>query len=249
MARRPQRPRPRARPGVASSSGGLTRDRIVRAAIQEIDERGLAAFSIRSLAGRLGVYPTAIYWHIASRELILAEIVGDTLSGTAPAAELAWQPYLRELFTRYRRAIKKHPAIAPLVGAHLVGNSSIPLAFVERLLGKLDEAGFAGDDLVAAYNCVVAALVGFITQEYAPVPDAGQLAWQSRVKDRLDNVDPQAYPLLANNLSALANKAFILRWQSGVDAPLDASFERYVEMILGGLQQLAARSHRRPGRA
>jgi AcrR family transcriptional regulator len=219
---------------------GLTRERIVAAALQEIDGHGLANFSIRNLASKLGVYPTAIYWHIPNRNQILAEVVGQILAGANPGDSLEWRGFLRQLFSRYRNAIKKHPQVAPLVGAHLIGNSSIPFSFVERLLRKLEEAGFAAEELVHAYNSVIAALAGFITQEFSAVPQDDDGAWQERVRERLRSVDSRECPTLAANLPLLENHAFVLRWQSGAEEPLDASFARYVEIEIGGLERLAA---------
>jgi AcrR family transcriptional regulator len=210
----------------------------VQAAIRELDENGLGSFSIRNLADRLGVYPTAVYWHIPNRNLVLAEVVARVLEDVAPETEAGWQDYIRELFTRYRAMIKEHPNLSPLIGAHLIGNSSISLSLVERLLSKLSSASFKGENLVGAYNAVIAALVGFVTQEFAPIPEENSGEWQSRVKDRLLGVDADAYPILGKNLPLLANKAFILRWQSGAQAPLDQSFNCYVEMIIGGLESL-----------
>jgi AcrR family transcriptional regulator len=217
--------------------GVLNRERIIAAAIAEIDARGLEAFSIRHLATRLGVYPTAVYWYISSRNLILAEVVGQVLGDATPPDGLDWRDYLRELLRRYRTAIKAHPNVAPLIGAHLIGNASIPFAFVENVLAKLAEAGFDGDGLVHAYNTVVATLVGFITQEFAPAPDDD--AWRADVQERLLAVDAKACPTLGANLPLLANKAFILRWRSGAEVPLDASFDAYVEIVIAGLETFA----------
>jgi AcrR family transcriptional regulator len=174
----------------------LTPERIVAAALQELDERGLAAFSIRSVAQRLGVYPTAIYWHVANRDALLAEIVARILASVEPRRDLAWQRYLRALFASYRTAIKRHPSAAPLVGAHLVGNRSIRLSLVDSVLAKLAEAGFRGELLVAAYNTVIAALVGFVTQEFAAVPDEARVAWRSAVRKRLARAEGSQLRLL-----------------------------------------------------
>jgi len=242
------RPPPRRRPkakapagaGAHPSKPSLSRQRVIRAAVRELDDRGLAAFSIRNLAHRLGVYPAAIYWHVASRDLVLAEVVAHVLGAVEPRADLAWQRYLRELFARYRASIKNHPNMAPLVGAHLIGNRSIRLSLVERVLAKLGEAGFGGLELVAAYNTVIAALVGFVTQEFAPIPEDRSAEWQAAVEARVQAVDVAGYPVLAANLPLLANRAFILRWQSGAQVPLDHSFDRYVDVVIGGLERLAA---------
>lgn len=216
----------------------------MRAALEEIDDRGLAAFSIRNLASRLGVYPTAIYWHVKSRDVILAEVVARILAGVEPRRDQPWQRTLRALFTGYRAAIQKHPNVAPLVGAHLIGNSSIPLSFVENVLAVLADAGFAQRELVAAYNTVIAALVGFVTQELAPVPDDDHALWRSAVQARLSADALEGYPVLRAHLPLLANRAFILRWDSGAQVPLDDSFERYVDVVIGGLEQLLRAARR-----
>ncbi len=205
----------------------------------ELDDHGLAAFSIRNVAGRLGVYPAAIYWHVKNRQLILAEIVAHILAAVEPRPGLRWQRYLRTLLANYRAAIRRHPNAAPLVGAHLVGNSSIRLSLVENLLTKLREAGFSRHRLVAAYNTVIAAMVGFVTQEFAPVPEDHGAAWRSAVKQRLSAAALADYPVLRANLPLLVNQAFILRWQSGARRPLDDSFAHYVDVVIGGLERMA----------
>lgn len=136
----------------SKSGGSLTRDAIVTAAIEELDSSDIGAFSIRNVAARLGVYPAAIYWHIPNRNLVLAEIVGRILESAIPARATDWRDFVRHLFRRYRSAIKAHPNASPLIGAHIIGNSAIPLEFVERLLAVLSKGGFAGDNLVHAYN-------------------------------------------------------------------------------------------------
>lgn len=237
-ARRPRITSP-AKVGVAAAGrDSLTPERIIDAALQELDERGLAAFSMRNVAARLGVYPTAIYWHVRSRDALLAGIVGRIVQLVEPAHGLPWQRYLRALFGSYRASIKRHPHASPLVGAHLIGNSSIPLSFVEGLLQKLSEAGFEGLTLVWAYNTVVAALVGFVTQEFATVPDERD-AWRAEVRGRLSRGNLSSYPVLRDNLKLLANKAFVLRWQSGAQSALDQSFDLYVDVIVAGLERMA----------
>lgn len=54
---------------------GLTKAGIVAAAVRQIDEKGLAAFSIRDLARSLGVSAGHIYWHVGgAKEDLFAEI-------------------------------------------------------------------------------------------------------------------------------------------------------------------------------
>jgi TetR/AcrR family transcriptional regulator, tetracycline repressor protein len=228
----PTRPRKAEKPA-------LSRDTIVAAALAQIDAGGAEAFNLRTLAQSLGVYPTAIYWHLPSKTAILAEVVAVVFRGVAPRKRgTDWRDYLRKLFHRYRESARRHPNVAPLVGAHLVGNLSIDFDFVEGVLGALSDAGLEGRRLAAGYNAVVAALIGFVIQEFSPLPeqDAGQ--WQAAVQQRLLGVDPAVHPVLAANLALLANKAFILRWQNGSEAPLDAAFQSFVEQVLAGIDSL-----------
>jgi AcrR family transcriptional regulator len=219
----------------------LDREWVIEAALAEIDANGVDGFSLRNLANRLGVYPTAVYWHVPTKNHILAEVVGAVFRNVAPKrAEQGWRDYLRELFIRYRNSIRRHPNISPLVGAHLVGNLSIDFEFVEGVLGALHDAGLAGPGLVAGYNAVIASLIGFVIQEFSPIPEQETAAWQSAIQKRLLEVDPTTHPVLAANLPLLANKAFILRWQNGSEAPLDKSFKAFIEQVIAGIESLSS---------
>jgi hypothetical protein len=92
---------------------------------------------------------------------------------------------------------------------------------------------------VGAYNAVIAAVVGFTTQEYAPIPSEHTRRWQNDVRARLESVTSARYPILAANIGRLGNRAFVLRWQNGTEAPLDASFDVLIDILIAGLERLA----------
>jgi TetR/AcrR family transcriptional regulator, tetracycline repressor protein len=219
----------------------LNRESVVAAALEEIDRSGLDAFSVRNVAKSLGVYPTAISWHAASRSQLLADVVTLALADIRPPGfHDSWQSYLKQTFYRFRDAVRRHPNLAPLIGTQLVANPAIELEFVEGLLASLSHAGFSGTRLVAAYNAVLAAVVGFVTQEFAPTPFDDTGAWQKETRERLQSVQRVRFPLLADNMGLLGNKAFTLRWQNGTEAPMDASFESYIEIFIAGLERFAS---------
>ncbi|MEP7244926.1 MAG: TetR/AcrR family transcriptional regulator C-terminal domain-containing protein, partial [Gammaproteobacteria bacterium] len=179
----------------------LNRQTVVAAALEEIDRAGLETFSVRNVAKRLGVYPTAVAWHAASRGQLLADVVTLALADVRPTGfHETWQSYLRQTFHRYREAIRRHPNVAPLIGTQLLANPAVELEFIEGLLATLHHAGFSGTRLVAAYNAVIAAVVGFTTQEFAPIPSEGTGAWQKEIRERLAGVQRTRYPLLADNM-------------------------------------------------
>jgi AcrR family transcriptional regulator len=223
------------------SARNLSREIVVAAALEEIDRAGLENFSLRCVARSLGVFPTAVSWHVSDRSQLLAEVVRLVLADISPPGfHDSWQDFLRQVFHRFRAALREHPNCAPLIGAQLVANSAIDFDFIERLLAALAHAGLSGSRLVAAYNAVIAAVVGFTTQEFGPVPAIGTGPWQKEIRCRLEAVSESRHPLLVRNKALLGNKAFILRWQNGTQAPLDASFEAFVEIVISGIAQFAS---------
>ena len=247
---------PRTRKSAASP--GLTEERVLKAALAQIDRSGVAAFSLRDVARALGVYPTAVYWYVKGRGELEGRVVAYALRDIAPPpASLDWREWLRALFRRYRTAVQRHPNIAPLIGAQLRSNDGMDAELIERVLAVLTAAGFDEETLVDAYNVVIAALVGFITQELAALPDRHPGKWADAHRQRISTLDAVAYPVLARHLARMANKAFIVRWSNGVEVPLDSSFELFVDVVILGLEQrlkraggkAAARSGRRRARA
>lgn len=253
---KPKRRRPRAapRPAPRSQAGSLSRDRIAAAALALIDRAGLAAFSLRDVARGLGVYPTALYWHVPGRNALLAEVVAAALHDVVPPGDPAdWQNWLKDLFRRYRAAVRAHPNVAPLIGAQLVSNEGVDARMIDGILTALTHAGF-GDpgqgksDIVDAYNVVIAAMCGFATMELAPMPADDAKGWAAALERRVRAIATLDHPMLARHLPRMANRAFIVRWQNGVEVPLDTGFEAFIDCVVRGLAARGAgtaRRHRR----
>lgn len=80
---RPQRP----------SRGGppLSRDRIVAAAVELLDQEGVAGLTMRRLADRLAAGSTTLYWHVATKDdvvdLALDHIFGEVRLPDGPDRE------------------------------------------------------------------------------------------------------------------------------------------------------------------
>ena len=53
----------------------LSRERVLRAAVEVADAGGIGALTIRSLAQELGVKPMSVYYHVANKDEILDGIV------------------------------------------------------------------------------------------------------------------------------------------------------------------------------
>lgn len=103
---------------------GLDRERITAAAVRLLDAEGLARFSMRRLAARLGVTAMSLYWYVDTKhdllELALDSALGELGERKEPAGQPAegWPGRLRSLARGYRRLLVEHPWVAPLTAAY-----------------------------------------------------------------------------------------------------------------------------------
>ncbi|MEV8534832.1 TetR/AcrR family transcriptional regulator C-terminal domain-containing protein [Streptomyces sp. NPDC051211] len=139
---------------------GLDRERITGAAVQLLDAEGLGGFSMRRLAGQLGVTAMSLYWYVDTKhdllELALDRVMGE-LSMSSKGAD--WGARLRELACGYRRVLAGHPwarqlaAEYPNIGPHA-------RAFDTALLRTLESAGLVEPARAGAHLAVVQFLQG-----------------------------------------------------------------------------------------
>src|SRR2546430_5673424 len=62
---------------------GLTRDRLVGAALELVNEEGLDALSMRALADGLEVKAASLYWHVRDRRELL-ELLAESIVESIP---------------------------------------------------------------------------------------------------------------------------------------------------------------------
>lgn len=230
---------PRKKSTDTPAAAGLSRETVLRAALDLIDRKGVAGFSVRDLARELDVYPTALYWHVPNRNALIAGAVALALGDLMPArAPRDWTEGVRGLLRRYRQAVRAHPHIAPVLGAQLVSNDSTPPEVIEHMLALLSQAGFAGERLRHAYNTLVAAMVGFVTLELAPPPEDGGEDWARAHRERMAAITPERHPILAREMPRLAQGAFVVRDRGGEQQPLERSFEFWTETLIQGLSAM-----------
>jgi AcrR family transcriptional regulator len=126
-----------ARAGSADSSGHgtarprLTRQKVLRAALEFIDANGLAALSMHKLGAELGVQGMSLYSHVASKDALLDGVV-EAITWEAempPADGMDWRDALRHLAREIRAVILRHPAAAPL----LVSRPVMPTRRLEQV--------------------------------------------------------------------------------------------------------------------
>ena len=85
---------------------GLTRERLVDAALDLINEEGLDSLSMRGLADRLDVKAASLYWHVRDRRELL-DLLAEALLDSVPAVRSrgAWRPTIMAASAALRRRI------------------------------------------------------------------------------------------------------------------------------------------------
>jgi AcrR family transcriptional regulator len=138
---------------------GLSRERVLEAAVALVDRAGLDALTMRALAEELGVEAMSLYRYVSSKDDLLdgvhARILGEL---AVPERAGPWREVLRDLARAFRSVLEAHPnALLLFATRPAVAPGSV--ALLERTLRLLFDAGF-GDDALHAVQAGISFVVG-----------------------------------------------------------------------------------------
>ncbi len=216
--------------------GGLSRQQVVAAALEMIDEIGVEAFSVRGLGQRLGVKDTTVTWHAGSRDQLLVAVVDLVLEEVVPpdVGGSDWRDWLRLMATSYRAALSGHRNAAPLV-RDLIMVAPASLHLNAAVLDALHLAGLDGEELIHTHNAFVGYIVGFTGLEFGEPPASIAGRWARTMSERVNALPPgQTRRLLREMLRmAEANREKVSPGHP--EDALSASFTIGLEALLAGL--------------
>ncbi|WP_239103320.1 TetR/AcrR family transcriptional regulator C-terminal domain-containing protein [Microbispora corallina] len=145
---------------------GLSRDQIVKAALELLDAEGLDALSMRKLGARLGAGATSLYWYVATKDELLELVMDEVYAVVTVPEDVDWREAARVFAYGLRGAILGHPWSATLVGVvPALGPNALTAA--DRLMGAFVRAGFDGIDVDYAMTAVVSYTLGSTIPEVA----------------------------------------------------------------------------------
>ena len=162
---------------------GLTKAAIVAAGLEALDETGLDGLTVRVVAGKLGVQPPALYWHVRSKQDLLDEMATEVWRQIAAALaeldpDLPWDQGMTAFAIITRRALLSHRDGATMVSGTYLTDPAV-LRGQEAGLASLARQGFAVPDVVRAYQLLYSFTIGFCIEEQA-VAQAGSRPPRSR---------------------------------------------------------------------
>lgn len=130
-----------------TTSGGeprdtLSRERVLRAAIELADERGIDALTMRELGRKLGFEGASLYYHVTSKDDLLdgmTELVAAEIE--VPSEARDWKEAMRRRAISAREVFSHHPWASAIMDSR-EHSGPAQLAYADRVLGTLLAAGF-----------------------------------------------------------------------------------------------------------
>jgi TetR/AcrR family transcriptional regulator, tetracycline repressor protein len=154
---------------------GLTREAVLAAARTVIAEQGLPAMTMRTLAGRLGVTPNALYNHAASKDALVDDLLDDVLRDVEPPDQHGPDPAgaLQTLLTATYDALVDCPDLVPLFLTRQRRNGPNAQRLSAGTLALLARAGLGPADAAQALRALVVFTFGFAAVAGRPTLDPG----------------------------------------------------------------------------
>jgi AcrR family transcriptional regulator len=215
----------------------LTKAAVLDAGLALADADGLEALTIRRLAQDLGVTPMALYWHFKSKDELL-EGLGDRVMAAVDLSvdpARSWLEQFEALVRSFVAALRLHPCAGALLTACDLLSERTPhlLAALEAALDILRRAGFSTSEATQITLQVMHSAIALVESEpgYGPgLSAAERQEAERRTRVLLETLPPDRYPRINEAAVPLAS----------CDDP-DAHYAFGVELLLGGVQAMAAR--------
>lgn len=143
---------------------GLSRDRVLRAALDLADREGIEAVTMRRLGEELGAGAMSLYHHVPNKDALLDAMVDVVFSEVDLPSADDWRDAMRRRALSTRQALRRHRwAVGLMEATREPGPADLRLH--DAVLGCLRRAGFSVPLAVQAYSVQDAYIYGFALQE------------------------------------------------------------------------------------
>ncbi|MFE6920975.1 TetR/AcrR family transcriptional regulator C-terminal domain-containing protein [Nocardia sp. NPDC057663] len=201
---------------------GITRERIVAAALELLNEKGMDGITVRALAGRLEVQAPALYWHVRNKQELLDEMSTVVMRRVTHAlATIPQSAGWRDDLVAYARILRaeylRHRDGARIFSGTRIADPDVVKA-KEPWLARFTAAGFTLAEADDATDLVTAFVVGFVIEE----------------QERTQSADPARYSLAGRD-AWLGEGAELVKAAGHLRDDGDRRFERHLGIVLDGL--------------
>jgi AcrR family transcriptional regulator len=225
----------------------LTREQVIRGAIEVLDADGLEGLNMRRLGSQLGYAPTAVYWHVRSKDDLVV-LAADELWAEIERPDpdlVGWREAAMIMARSFHDMLARHLWLVQAMSAYFVYGPG-KASHDEHCLLVYERAGFAGQDADWALNTVYLFIAGRALGEAADAarlrrmdPDPQIRAEELRrvMAEVIQSVKP--FPRLSSRAE---------EFEHADPAEPDRSFEWGLATIFDGLEARLA-AHRSGGAA
>jgi len=139
----------------------LTREKIVRTAIELLDEQGLAGLRMRNLGDRLGTAATTVYWHIGSKDnlLVLASEASWSEIALPDLVHAEWRACAAEMARGQYAMLTRHPWLVQAMSSQVLYGPA-KARHDDHNLAVFELAGFTGAEADRAAAIVFMFVLG-----------------------------------------------------------------------------------------
>jgi AcrR family transcriptional regulator len=206
----------------------LTRERIITAAIELIEQEGADAVSMRRIAAELGSGVMSLYNHVPSKAVLLDAVAERILSGIDFTIEpgMSWEDQVRGQARAFRQIGRTYPRCTMVVVSRPI-NSATAMLPMEHALATLRDAGFSAEDAVRVVRTFIAYIIGSLLREVGVSPGLGPqrpLNQDPAVlsADRPLHLNPADFPQVVGMSDELMNRDHDADFEFGLDLLVNA---------------------------
>ena len=218
----------------------LSRERVMRAAVDVADAEGISAVSMRRIGQELGVEAMSLYNHVAGKDALLdamvehvaAEVNAAVADLDSPDPARDWQGALRARALAARTVMLRHKWVPSVLETRTTMSLDV-VRYFDGVVGILRAGGFSHDLTHHSLHALGSRVLGF-TQELF---DPGDAAADDASEEMLAAMAAEV-PHLVEMLSQVAH-------DDGPDATLgwcddQTEFEFGLDVVLDGLERRRA---------
>jgi TetR/AcrR family tetracycline transcriptional repressor len=209
---------------VARTRERLTRDRVIEAAIEIMDDEGLDAVTMRRVAREVGVEAMSLYNHVRDKDDLLdgvrvrlfREFSFPELDGTDPFEDG------RKIADAWRDLMTRHPNLLELM-AESKGLPSTVEAYrpMEFALAAIRRMGVPEDEVVQVFHAFGGYIQGFAMMERQLGFDKHS---EAGLRELSGSIEPGEFPCLMAAIPYM------------MDCDLNRQFELGMDLMLSGLR-------------
>jgi AcrR family transcriptional regulator len=205
----------------------LSREAVLQAAMEIMDDNGIERLSMRLLGAKLGVEAMSLYNHVANKDDIIDGALEAVVSEiTIPVPGNEWRSAMQARAGSARAAFKRHPWACALLDSRL---SSHParLHYFDSMIETLHRAGFPLELAARAFSVMDSYIYGFLRQQNH-LSAGDEASRHDQARNFRDMLPEPSYPYLAR----------MAEWVMTHGYDEEADFEFGLNLILDGLQKI-----------